>query len=154
MLKCGFCLTGGSMKSFGVARARYDFSARDRSELSLREGDTIKILKKCQNGWWKGEVYGRVRVYKHPHILKQTNKKQVFRCFLTCTGPVFLGGVISSKLCGGGLLWLLLTWLYKRCVDPNCVQGPMVSTNCINPYARVCLCACERDAVACDLMSV
>lgn len=43
-------------------RARYDFSARDRSELSLREGDTIKILsKKGHSGWWKGEVYGRVR---------------------------------------------------------------------------------------------
>uniref|UniRef100_A0A667WN22 Vav guanine nucleotide exchange factor 1 n=1 Tax=Myripristis murdjan TaxID=586833 RepID=A0A667WN22_9TELE len=50
----------GSMRSFGVARARYDFSARDRTELSLQEGDTIKILsKKGHNGWWKGEVYGR-----------------------------------------------------------------------------------------------
>lgn len=53
------------MRSFGVARARYDFSARDRSELSLREGDTIKILsKKGHSGWWKGEVYGRVRARK------------------------------------------------------------------------------------------
>lgn len=50
------------MRSFSVARARYDFSARDRSELSLQEGDTIKILsKKGHSGWWKGEVYGRVR---------------------------------------------------------------------------------------------
>ena len=49
-------------QSFGLAKARYDFSARDRSELSLQEGDTIKILsKKGHNGWWKGEVYGRVR---------------------------------------------------------------------------------------------
>ncbi|KAA8595250.1 hypothetical protein FQN60_012385 [Etheostoma spectabile] len=36
-----------------LLRARYDFSARDRSELSLREGDTIKILsKKGHSGWW------------------------------------------------------------------------------------------------------
>ncbi|CAB1344176.1 unnamed protein product, partial [Coregonus sp. 'balchen'] len=50
----------GSMHSFGTARARYDFSARDRTELSLREGDTVKVLsKKAPNGWWKGEVYGR-----------------------------------------------------------------------------------------------
>uniref|UniRef100_A0AAY4BER7 Vav guanine nucleotide exchange factor 1 n=1 Tax=Denticeps clupeoides TaxID=299321 RepID=A0AAY4BER7_9TELE len=42
-------------------KVRYDFSARDRTELSLREGDTVKILsKKASNGWWKGEVYGRV----------------------------------------------------------------------------------------------
>ncbi|KAM6940454.1 proto-oncogene vav [Xenentodon cancila] len=60
---------GGSMRSFGVARARYDFSARDRSELSLREGDTIKILsKKGHSGWWKGEVYGRVGLFPSNYV--------------------------------------------------------------------------------------
>ncbi|XP_026214840.1 proto-oncogene vav isoform X2 [Anabas testudineus] len=59
---------GGSMKSFGVARARYDFSARDRSEVSLREGDTIKILKKGSSGWWKGEVYGRVGLFPANYV--------------------------------------------------------------------------------------
>ncbi|XP_074520214.1 proto-oncogene vav isoform X2 [Halichoeres trimaculatus] len=60
---------GGSMKSFGVARARYDFSARDRTELSLREGDTIKILsKKGHSGWWKGEVYGRVGLFPANYV--------------------------------------------------------------------------------------
>ncbi|KAF3687907.1 Proto-oncogene vav [Channa argus] len=59
---------GGSMSSFGVARARYDFSARDRSELSLREGDTIKILKRGQSGWWKGEVYGRVGFFPANYV--------------------------------------------------------------------------------------
>uniref|UniRef100_UPI0037E7E384 proto-oncogene vav-like n=1 Tax=Semicossyphus pulcher TaxID=241346 RepID=UPI0037E7E384 len=59
----------GSMRSFGVARARYDFSARDRSELSLREGDTIKILsKKGHSGWWKGEVYGRVGLFPANYV--------------------------------------------------------------------------------------
>ncbi|XP_069023918.1 proto-oncogene vav-like isoform X2 [Embiotoca jacksoni] len=60
---------GGSMKNFGVARARYDFSARDRSELSLQEGDTIKILsKKGHSGWWKGEVYGRVGLFPANYV--------------------------------------------------------------------------------------
>lgn len=60
---------GGGKKSFGVVRARYDFSARDRSELSLREGDTIKILtKKGQSGWWKGEVYGRVGFFPANYV--------------------------------------------------------------------------------------
>ncbi|XP_075869905.1 proto-oncogene vav isoform X1 [Nelusetta ayraudi] len=59
----------GSTKSFGVARARYDFSARDRSELSLQEGDTIKILsKKGHSGWWKGEVYGRVGFFPANYV--------------------------------------------------------------------------------------
>uniref|UniRef100_A0A665TWJ4 Osteoclast-stimulating factor 1 n=1 Tax=Echeneis naucrates TaxID=173247 RepID=A0A665TWJ4_ECHNA len=58
-----------SMKSFGVARARYDFSARDRTELSLREGDTIKILsKKGHSGWWRGEVYGRVGLFPANYV--------------------------------------------------------------------------------------
>ncbi|XP_072273846.1 proto-oncogene vav [Pyxicephalus adspersus] len=49
------------MKYFGSARARYDFCARDRTELSLKEGDIIKILsKKGHQGWWKGEVYGKI----------------------------------------------------------------------------------------------
>ncbi|XP_028255753.1 proto-oncogene vav isoform X2 [Parambassis ranga] len=60
---------GGSVKSFGVARARYDYSAKDRSELSLREGDTIKILsKKGHSGWWKGEVYGRVGLFPSNYV--------------------------------------------------------------------------------------
>ncbi|XP_030587181.1 proto-oncogene vav isoform X2 [Archocentrus centrarchus] len=60
---------GCSMRSFGIARARYDFSARDRSELSLREGDTIKIIsKKGHSGWWKGEVYGRVGLFPANYV--------------------------------------------------------------------------------------
>uniref|UniRef100_A0A8K9XW92 Vav guanine nucleotide exchange factor 1 n=1 Tax=Oncorhynchus mykiss TaxID=8022 RepID=A0A8K9XW92_ONCMY len=60
---------GGSMRSFGTARARYDFSARDRTELSLREGDTVKVLsKKAHNGWWKGEVYGRVGLFPANYV--------------------------------------------------------------------------------------
>uniref|UniRef100_A0A8C5FZE6 Osteoclast-stimulating factor 1 n=1 Tax=Gouania willdenowi TaxID=441366 RepID=A0A8C5FZE6_GOUWI len=59
----------GSMRGFGVVKARYDFSARDRSELSLREGDTIKILsKKGHSGWWKGEVYGRVGFFPANYV--------------------------------------------------------------------------------------
>ncbi|XP_054635232.1 proto-oncogene vav-like isoform X2 [Dunckerocampus dactyliophorus] len=60
---------GGVTRCFSVAKARYDFSARDRSELSLREGDTIKILsKKGHSGWWKGEVYGRVGFFPANYV--------------------------------------------------------------------------------------
>ncbi|XP_074485805.1 proto-oncogene vav isoform X2 [Sebastes fasciatus] len=60
---------GGSLRSLGVVRARYAFSARDRSELSLQEGDTIKILsKKGHSGWWKGEVYGRVGLFPANYV--------------------------------------------------------------------------------------
>uniref|UniRef100_A0A8D0F911 Vav guanine nucleotide exchange factor 1 n=1 Tax=Strix occidentalis caurina TaxID=311401 RepID=A0A8D0F911_STROC len=51
----------GAVRSFCSAKARYDFCARDRTELTLREGDIIRVLsKKGHPGWWKGEIYGRV----------------------------------------------------------------------------------------------
>ncbi|NXV53930.1 VAV protein, partial [Uria aalge] len=54
-------LSPGAVRSFGSAKARYDFCARDRTELTLREGDIIRVLsKKGHPGWWKGEIYGRV----------------------------------------------------------------------------------------------
>ncbi|XP_019717750.1 proto-oncogene vav isoform X3 [Hippocampus comes] len=60
---------GGGARTFGIARARYNFSARDRSELSLREGDTIRILsRKGQSGWWKGEVYGKVGLFPANYV--------------------------------------------------------------------------------------
>uniref|UniRef100_H2UD66 Osteoclast-stimulating factor 1 n=1 Tax=Takifugu rubripes TaxID=31033 RepID=H2UD66_TAKRU len=59
----------GRRKGLSVARARYDYSARDRSELSLQEGDTIKIIsKKGHSGWWKGEVYGRVGLFPANYV--------------------------------------------------------------------------------------
>lgn len=49
-------------KVIGVAIVRYDFSSRDTRELSLQEGDVVKIYTKSgANGWWRGEVNGRVR---------------------------------------------------------------------------------------------
>uniref|UniRef100_A0A8B9QLD2 Vav guanine nucleotide exchange factor 1 n=1 Tax=Apteryx owenii TaxID=8824 RepID=A0A8B9QLD2_APTOW len=51
----------GAVRYFGSAKVRYDFCARDRTELTLKEGDVIRILsKKGHSGWWKGEIYGRV----------------------------------------------------------------------------------------------
>ncbi|XP_043550899.1 proto-oncogene vav-like [Chiloscyllium plagiosum] len=61
--------SGASLKCFGTAKARYDFSARDRSELSLKEGDVVKIInKKGSPGWWKGEVYGRVGFFPANYV--------------------------------------------------------------------------------------
>uniref|UniRef100_A0A8C1P9C9 Vav guanine nucleotide exchange factor 1 n=1 Tax=Cyprinus carpio TaxID=7962 RepID=A0A8C1P9C9_CYPCA len=58
-----------SERYHGTAKVRYDFSARDRTELSLREGDTVKIIsKKAHNGWWKGEVYGRVGLFPSNYV--------------------------------------------------------------------------------------
>uniref|UniRef100_A0A8C4ST70 Vav guanine nucleotide exchange factor 2 n=1 Tax=Erpetoichthys calabaricus TaxID=27687 RepID=A0A8C4ST70_ERPCA len=49
----------------GTAVARYNFAARDMRELSLREGDVVKIYSKIggDQGWWKGEANGRVSIF-------------------------------------------------------------------------------------------
>uniref|UniRef100_A0A8C5APR2 Vav 3 guanine nucleotide exchange factor b n=1 Tax=Gadus morhua TaxID=8049 RepID=A0A8C5APR2_GADMO len=49
-----------SPRVVNTAVARYDFSSRDTRELSLAEGDVVKIYFKMSNGWWRGDVDGRV----------------------------------------------------------------------------------------------
>uniref|UniRef100_A0A3Q1BXV5 Vav guanine nucleotide exchange factor 3 n=1 Tax=Amphiprion ocellaris TaxID=80972 RepID=A0A3Q1BXV5_AMPOC len=64
--------SGGNMftpKVIGVAIARYDFSSRDTRELSLQEGDVVKIYTKSgANGWWRGEVNGRVNIFVSKYL--------------------------------------------------------------------------------------
>lgn len=57
------CCTVFTPKVVSTAVARYNFAARDMRELSLREGDIVKIYSKIggDQGWWKGEANGRVR---------------------------------------------------------------------------------------------
>uniref|UniRef100_H3C4M7 Vav guanine nucleotide exchange factor 3 n=1 Tax=Tetraodon nigroviridis TaxID=99883 RepID=H3C4M7_TETNG len=56
-------------KVIGVAIARYDFSSRDTRELSLQEGDVVKIYTKSgANGWWRGEVHGRVGWFPSTYV--------------------------------------------------------------------------------------
>lgn len=54
-----------------TAVARYNFAARDMRELSLREGDIVKIYSKIggDQGWWKGEANGRVSKPRKSAIL-------------------------------------------------------------------------------------
>ncbi|XP_053738362.1 guanine nucleotide exchange factor VAV3-like isoform X5 [Synchiropus splendidus] len=52
----------------GTAVARYDFSSRDSWELSLLQGDIIKIYTKMSNGWWRGEINGRVGWFPSTYV--------------------------------------------------------------------------------------
>ncbi|KAI1891434.1 hypothetical protein AGOR_G00143780 [Albula goreensis] len=56
-------------KVMGIAIARYDFSPRDTRELCLQEGDVVKIYTKSgANGWWRGEVNGRVGWFPSTYV--------------------------------------------------------------------------------------
>ncbi|KAJ8278018.1 hypothetical protein GJAV_G00082880 [Gymnothorax javanicus] len=56
-------------KVIGIAIARYDFCPRDTRELALQEGDVVKIYTKSgANGWWRGEVNGRVGWFPSTYV--------------------------------------------------------------------------------------
>ncbi|XP_056453037.1 guanine nucleotide exchange factor VAV3-like isoform X2 [Gadus chalcogrammus] len=57
-----------SPRVVGTAVARYDFSSRDTRELSLAEGDVVKIYFKMSNGWWRGDVDGRVGWFPSTYV--------------------------------------------------------------------------------------
>lgn len=52
----------------GIAVARYNFNSRETRELSLLQGDSIRIFTKLSNGWWKGEVGGRVGWFPSTYV--------------------------------------------------------------------------------------
>ncbi|XP_056146363.1 guanine nucleotide exchange factor VAV2 isoform X2 [Lampris incognitus] len=53
-----------------TAVARYNFASRDMRELSLREGDVVKIYNKIggDKGWWKGEANGRIGWFPSTYV--------------------------------------------------------------------------------------
>ena len=71
-----------SPRVVGVAVARYDFCSRDTQELSLLQGDIIKIYTKMSSGWWKGEVDGRVGRLYDPVTVARFCARSVFLCHL------------------------------------------------------------------------
>ncbi|XP_063791984.1 guanine nucleotide exchange factor VAV2 isoform X4 [Pseudophryne corroboree] len=54
----------------GTAVARYNFAARDMRELSLREGDVVKIYSRIggDQGWWKGETNGKIGWFPSTYV--------------------------------------------------------------------------------------
>ncbi|KAM6919609.1 guanine nucleotide exchange factor VAV3-like [Lycodopsis pacificus] len=57
-----------SPRVVGVAVARYDFCSRDTRELSLLQGDIIRIYTKMSNGWWKGEIDGKMGWFPSTYV--------------------------------------------------------------------------------------
>nr|XP_040054213.1 guanine nucleotide exchange factor VAV2 isoform X12 [Gasterosteus aculeatus aculeatus] len=57
-------------RAVSTAIARYNFAARDMRELSLREGDIVKIYSKIggDQGWWKGEANGRIGWFPSTYV--------------------------------------------------------------------------------------
>ena len=87
-----------SPRVVGTAVARYDFSSRDTRELSLVEGDVVKIYSKMSNGWWRGDISGRVGTF---WLL---SRQALRTCSLCSRQHLFIYGyaglLFSLSICG------------------------------------------------------
>ena len=41
----------------------FDYDAENDDELTLKEGDIVKVLDQEEEGWWKGELKGKIGVF-------------------------------------------------------------------------------------------
>ncbi|XP_071491487.1 nostrin-like [Diadema antillarum] len=53
----------GNEKVLGVCSAIYDFEATADDQLDIKEGDVINVLEKGDDGWWRGEINGRIGLF-------------------------------------------------------------------------------------------
>lgn len=57
-----------SNRVIGRCRALYDYSASQPDELELQSGVNINIYEKRQDGWWQGELNGRVGLFPATYV--------------------------------------------------------------------------------------
>ncbi|CAB3978106.1 SH3 domain-containing kinase-binding 1-like [Paramuricea clavata] len=46
-----------------MAKVTFDYEAENNDELTLKEGDMVKVLDQEEEGWWKGELNGKIGVF-------------------------------------------------------------------------------------------
>ncbi|XP_076349019.1 nostrin-like isoform X2 [Tachypleus tridentatus] len=52
----------------GECQALYPYQAKLEDELTIFTGDIIKILKKCDTNWWKGELNGTIGLFPSTYV--------------------------------------------------------------------------------------
>jgi signal transducing adaptor molecule len=50
-------------------KALYDFEPQEDGELAFRKGDIIRVVNSAYEGWWKGELDGRVGIFPLTYIV-------------------------------------------------------------------------------------
>lgn len=66
-------LLEGKTKEFtfvSQVKAKYKFSARDSTEISLAPEDVVNVLWIHKSGWWKGELNGKVGMFPGNYCVK------------------------------------------------------------------------------------
>ena len=56
-------------------KALYDFEPQEEGELAFRRGDVIRVVNSAYEGWWKGELDGRVGIFPLTYIVSITSAR-------------------------------------------------------------------------------
>lgn len=61
--------TASPAQSPSRVKALYDFEPQEEGELAFRKGDIIRVVNSAYEGWWKGELDGRVGIFPLTYIV-------------------------------------------------------------------------------------
>lgn len=59
-------------------KALYDFEPQEEGELAFRKGDVIRVINSAYEGWWKGELDGRVGIFPLTYIVSTGGMPRTF----------------------------------------------------------------------------
>ena len=90
--------TDGSVSAAGErAVVRYSYTAEQPDELTLKEGEVIRVLDKHleDEGWWRGEVNGKIGVFPDNFVeilptqeeVGCRNAEMIFKIFVMVMDP-------------------------------------------------------------------
>ena len=59
------------------ARVLYNFSARSPHELTIKEGERVRVLQRSENGWWVGDLNGEMGVFPGSYVKLEESLQEV-----------------------------------------------------------------------------
>ncbi|CAG8504651.1 1689_t:CDS:2, partial [Racocetra persica] len=86
-----------------LARVEYDYQAKESDELSLDKGDVVTVLEQVDQGWWKGDLNGKIGMFPANHVKLIEVPSHLPRKLKTYgvrpggIGSLFSGGVLPLK---------------------------------------------------------
>lgn len=60
-----------------VATVKYNYKSQQPDELSLIKGTKISVLEKSDDGWWKGQLDGKVGWFPSNYVIEQPPESQI-----------------------------------------------------------------------------
>lgn len=56
-----------------LATVKYNYKSQQSDELSLSKGDQVTVLEKSDDGWWRGNLNGRVGWFPSNYVIEKQN---------------------------------------------------------------------------------